>query len=158
MKRIIYVVLVGLVSLFLFGEEVRAGGFNLSSIGNLDTSGKQISQWWYSGSSPVLRGEAGAGASVTVNIDGSENSVSADESGNWSYDPGALSGGDHQIVLTSGGSTISFTLTMGAENVNWDAVESGSGEAMPAAGNPIPTAGLLIVAMALLYWGRKNLA
>jgi len=42
---------------------------------------------------------------------------------------------DHQVVLTSNGSNITFTLTTGVDNVNWDAVNSDSGsEALPAAG------------------------
>lgn len=142
---------------FMSTSYVLAGGFNLKSIGQLSTEGKQISHWWYSGSTPILTGEAEGGASVTVSIDGTESVVTADETGNWTYNPGELAAGDHQIVLTSGGSTITFTLTMGAENVDWTAVESGSGEALPAAGNGLPTIALLIFGVGMAALGRKFL-
>lgn len=119
----------------LLGTEVLASGFNLKSIGGVDTSGRQLSQWWYTGSSPVLIGEAGTGASVEIDIDGEKGSAVTDESGNWSYSSPSLSDGDHQIVLSNSESNISFTLTTGVDNVNWDAVNSDSGsEALPAAG------------------------
>ncbi len=157
MKRILMAFLVMFSMWFMSSSLVLAGGFNLKSIGQLSTEGKQISHWWYSGSTPILVGEAEGGASVTVSIDGTENVVTADEIGNWSYNPGQLADGDHQIVLTSGGSTITFTLTMGAENVDWTAVESGSGEALPAAGNTLPTVSLLILGVGMVIAGRKFL-
>ncbi len=117
------------------GNIVLAGGFNLKSIGGVDTSGRQLSQWWYTGSSPVFIGEAGAGASVEIDIDGEKGTVMADESGNWSYSSPALTDGDHQVVLTSSESNIAFTLTTGVDNVNWEAVNSDSDtESLPAAG------------------------
>jgi len=133
-KRIFFVFLIGTLLLFT-DNKVLAGGFNLTSIGGVDTSGRQLSQWWYSGSSPVFIGEAGAGASVEIDIDGEKGTAVADESGSWSYSSSALADGDHQVVLTSSESNITFTLTTGVDNVNWDAVNSDSGtEALPAAG------------------------
>lgn len=155
MKRILSIVLVATILWFTSSSQVWAGTFNLKSIGQLSTEGKQISHWWYSGSTPILSGEAAAGASVLVKVDGEENTVTADESGNWSFNPGNLGDGDHEIVLSSDGSNISFTLTMGAENVDWTAVESGSGEALPAAGNGLPTISLLIIGIGMVVWGRK---
>ena len=155
MNKIIGVIL-GMFCWLTATSLVQAGGFNLKSIGQLSTEGKQISHWWYSGSSPVLSGEAAAGANVLVKIDGEENTVSADESGNWSYNPGNLADGDHEIVLTSDGSNISFTLTMGAENVDWGSVESGSGEALPAAGTGWPTVVLLVFGVSTIAWAGKN--
>ena len=129
--------------LFLFsGNDVLAGGFNLKSIGSVDTSGRQISHWWYTGSMATMKGEAVAGDTITISIDGEEATATADGDGNWTYVPAALDGGDHEIILTSGGSTISFTLTMGASNVDWDAVGGGDTEALPAAGVFFPTLGL----------------
>lgn len=131
--------------LFLFTNgKVLASGFNLKSIGGVDTSGRQLSQWWYSGSSPVFIGEATAGASVEIDIDGEKKTTVADESGNWNYSTSALADGDHQVILTSSESTISFTLTTGVENVDWDAVNSDIGsEALPAAGIVWP--GLIMI-------------
>jgi len=133
-KKIFFSFLIGFLFLFT-GKIVLAGGFNLKSIGGVDTSGRQLSQWWYTGSNPVFIGEAGAGTSVEIDIDGEKGTAVADESGNWSYSASALTDGDHQVVLTSNGSNITFTLTTGVDNVNWDAVNSDSGsEALPAAG------------------------
>lgn len=128
---------------------VLAGGFNLKSIGEVDTAGKQIRQWWYTGTKPVLRGEASPGAAVTITVDGASVEINADSSGNWDYAvPIDLTNGDHKIELVSGGSKIDFTLTIGNDNVNWDAVSS-DGEALPAAGNLMPTAVLLIMGLVL---------
>jgi len=132
---------------FLFSGEVLAGGFNLKSIGQVDTSGRQLSQWWFSGSQAVFVGEASPGASVTVSIDGSESTATANESGEWSYSAPALSDGDHQVVLSSSGSNISFTLTTGVDNVNWDAVNSDAGT------TTLPTAGIIWPGLLLLMTG-----
>lgn len=138
-----------------------ASGFNLKSIGSVDTSGRQISHWWYSGSVPVFTGEAPSGSTVTISIDGSEGSVTAGGSNDWSYSPGSLSDGDHSVVITNNGSTINFTLTMGADNVNWDAVNSDANTStLPTVGFVFPTAllsmsglGLVVLAKAV---AKKN--
>lgn len=135
-----------IVICFTFSKEALAGGFNLKSIGQVDTSGRQISQWWYSGSQPVFVGEATPGASVSITIDGTEGTAIADESGNWSYAT-TLSDGDHQVMLASNGSTISFTLTTGVNNVNWDAVNSDAGT------STLPTAGIVWPGLLLLMTG-----
>lgn len=133
-KKIFFTFLFSGLFLFL-GTEVLASGFNLKSIGEVDTSGRQISQWWYSGSAPIFKGEAGAGSSVEIDIDGEKGTAVTDESGNWSYSSPSLSDGDHQIALSNSESKSNFTLTTGVDNVNWDAVNSDSGsEALPAAG------------------------
>lgn len=136
-----------LISLFIFStKDTLAGGFNLKSIGRVDTSGRQISHWWYSGSVATMIGEATAGDIITVSIDGQDGTTTADGEGNWTYTPASLDGGDHSVVLTSGsGSTIKFTLTMGAENVDWDAVGSGETETLPAAGVAFPTIALIML-------------
>ena len=142
--------------LFLFsGNDVLAGGFNLKSIGSVDTSGRQISHWWYTGSVATMNGEAAAGETVTVSINGTEATTTADSEGNWTYVLEALTDGDHEIKLTSGGSTISFTLTMGTENVDWDAVNSGGGETLPAAGVLFPTLGLSMIGGVFVLISKK---
>lgn len=135
----VFFVLIGLLIGFS-RNEVLASGFNLTSIGSVDTSGRQISHWWYSGSTPVLTGEAPSGSTVTISVDGSEGTVVADENNDWTYSPGTLSAGDHNVVITNNGSTISFTLTMGAENVDWEAVNSAAGTStLPTVGVIFPT-------------------
>ncbi len=154
-KKILLSLLVSVLFLFT-GNKVLAGGFNLKSIGGVDTSGRQLSQWWYTGSSPVFIGEAGTGASVEIDIDGEKGTAVADESGNWSYSSSALTDGDHQVLLTSSESTISFTLTTGVDNVNWDAVNSDSGtEALPAAGIIWPSLIVLLTGAGGIVGGGK---
>lgn len=154
MKKYFMFILIAILALSV--RTAWAGGFNLKSIGQVNTSGRQISHWWYSGSTPVMIGEAVAGSTVTISIDGTENTVTADGSGNWTYNPGSLADGDHAVILKSDGSTITFTLTMGANNVNWDAVGSGSGETLPAAGVAWPTI-ILLSSGGMLFLVAKKL-
>jgi len=138
-------VLVAFLLLFvIFGKQVWAGGFNLKSIGNVSTEGQQISHWWYSGLQPVLSGEALPGSEVTITVDETVRQINADSDGNWNFSgETTLTAGDHSIKLESEGSTISFTLTLGSENVDWEAVGAGAGESLPAVGVISPTLFLL---------------
>jgi hypothetical protein len=159
MKKNLLMVFV-LFSLFfgLKNTNVLASGFNLKSIGSVNTSGRQISHWWYTGSTPVMVGEAPSGSTIKVSVDGTEGSVVAGGSNDWSYSPGSLSSGDHNIVITNNGSTISFTLTMGVENVNWDAVNADAGTTtLPTVGIIMPTILLSSTGLGLVL-GAKKLA
>ncbi|MBI2464842.1 hypothetical protein HYV64_01750 [Candidatus Shapirobacteria bacterium] len=145
-----------LVMLLTSTSVAFASGFHLKLIGNADTGGRQISHWWYSSSKPVFSGEAMPGAAVVFDIDGSALEINADSSGNWNFaaqEP--LSDGDHQITITSDGSTIKFTLTIGNGNVNWDSVQNGSSETLPTVGTSLPTILLFITGVAGLSWGGK---
>lgn len=157
MKKI---VLVWYLVLALGTKSVWAAGFNLKSIGNVETGGWQISHWWYTANQPTFRGEATPGAAVTVTIDGTALEVNADSSGDWVFTPvTALGGGDHSVVIASSGSEIKFTLTTGSENVDWAAVEAGGGETLPAVGVTWPTImlmglGLITAVSGIKYWIR----
>lgn len=154
MKKLIILFLLFFLSIST--KNVFGGGFNLSSISQVNTSGKQISQWWYSGSNPIFKGETIVGSSVAISIDGTEAEAIVDGDGNWTYSPGGIIDGDHQIVLTSNGSIISFTLTTGVDNVNWDVVNSDDGNnALPAAGVFYPTAILMISGSGLFLLAKK---
>ena len=139
----------------LFAKTASAGGFNLKSIGPVNTDGQQISHWWYAGLTPTMNGEVVTGNTVTVSIDGVESAATVTDS-TWTYNPGALTAGDHTIILTSGGSTISFTLTLGTENVNWNAVGSGSAETLPTVGVILPTI-ILMSSSGLFFLVAKKL-
>jgi len=155
MKKIL-IVLWFLVCVVSFKGEVLASGFNLKSIGSVDTGGRQISHWWYSGINAVFNGEAPAGSVVTVSVDGSEGTATSDGNNNWSYSAGALSGGDHTVVISNNGSTINFTLTMGAENVNWEAVNADAGTTtLPTVGVVLPTVLLSTLGSGLLLAAKK---
>ena len=153
--RSIHIFLLIIFLSFFSSKSVLAGGFNLKSIGSVDTSGQQISHWWYTGSVATMKGEAVAGDTVIISIDGKETTVTADSEGNWTYTPETLSNGDHKVILTSSGSTINFTLSMGTENVDWDAVNSGGGKTLPAAGVLFPTLGLTTLGGMLVLISKK---
>jgi hypothetical protein len=153
-RLLMVVVLFGLLLSFK-NTNVLASGFNLKSIGSVDTSGRQISHWWYSGGVPSMTGEAPSGSTVTISVDGTEGTVTAGDGNTWSYSPGSLSDGDHSVVITNNGSTISFTLTMGAGNVNWDAVNSEAGKStLPTVGFVFPTALLSSVGLGLVVLAK----
>jgi hypothetical protein len=139
--------------------KVLASGFTLQSIGQSTVGGKQISKWSYTGSSPILKGEAVAASTVTISIDGTSATATADSSGNWTYNPGALIDGDHAIILTNNDSTIKFTLTTGATNLSADATATGSGtatgSALPVTGVSFPTIFLLLGGASLMLIARK---
>ena len=143
--------------LFGLGKTAWASGFVLTHIGNLSTSGRQINHWWYTGLNPTLRGEAVAGSQVDIGINSETYQVAADESGQWSFtSPVELGAGDHVVSLSNSGSTINFTLTLGAESVNWQAIEAGgSDESLPAAGVMLPTLLLSGLGGGLLLTGKK---
>lgn len=99
-----------LSSVFLFN--VSAASLTLTHIGALATNGMAYADWWYTGTNPTLRGAAGNGASVEVSIDGTETTVTADGSGNWSMAT-TMATGDYDISITSGSESYSFTLHTG---------------------------------------------
>lgn len=144
-----------LVIFFIFCPKISASGFGVTSIGGMATN-TSTRHWWYTGLNPIIKGIAQAGAVVDVNIDGTAQQINADGSGNWQIATSA-GAGDHAIALTSNGSTISFTLTLGKENVNWDAVGKQSGNTLPNSGIFVPTLLLGGGGTSLLWLGRKLL-
>lgn len=142
-----------LILFIYFGsEKVFASGFTLQSIGNSVTGGRQITKWWYTSSLPSFKGEASPGAEVVVTIDGNALQINADSSGNWSFTPvSPLAVGNHEITIASGGSTLSFVLSIGTEGVDWDAVEKGGAATLPATGITFPTIMAIGIAMAVMF-------
>lgn len=94
-------------------SSVFAAGLTLTHIGSLETSGNTYSEWWYTGTEPVLKGTAEASSTVTILVNGEEYTTTADESGNWTFYSESLTEGDHEITLSSGEETYSFTLHLG---------------------------------------------
>jgi len=149
-----------LLTIGLFSQRLCfASGFNLKSISQLNTDGRQISHWWYSGLQPVFHGEASPDSAVVADIDGQTAQINTDSSGNWDYQPvTALTAGDHQVSFTNSGGVIKFTLTLGSENVNWDSIDKeGSGSAMPTAGGIEPTLILIGGSLSALVIGKRFL-
>lgn len=156
MKQVFGWIVILLVFAFAGNGSVFASGFNLKSIGNSETGGRQITKWWYTGSQPTFKGEATPGAEVVVTIDGNALQVNADSSGNWSFTPvEPLTVGSHEVTITSGGSTLGFTLSIGTEGIDWNSVESGGMATLPASGIIFPTVLAIGVAMAATIGGAK---
>ena len=139
----------------IFNNSAFASGFVLKSIGSVETGGQQISHWWYTSTNPTFHGEAAANASIEADVDGNKQSITADSAGAWEYNPGSLTEGDHTVTFTSAGTTINFTLTLGVENVDWNAVGSGSASTLPATGNLTPTILLVLGGLGIIGLGGK---
>ena len=155
MRKIIFLVFLGWLTLN-GSKEVLASGFHISEISGVATSGLQLKHWWNTSLQPTFRGEALPGAEINITIDSDQRIINADSSGNWAYQPeAALGSGDHQIVFTSTGSTVDFTLTLGTDNVDWEKVGKGGGETLPTVGTSWPTIIMLILGGGLVVWGGK---
>ncbi len=151
--------LIAFLIFFLIPGSLYASGFNLKSIGGVNVDGKLYSQWYHTSLQPSMSGEAAAGSTVTINIDGTDYTTTAGDSSTWSWTPPeALSAGDHSVTLTNNESSISFTLTLGESDVNWDEVGSGGGEDMPTVGIAFPTIALLISGTAISGFFFKKFA
>jgi len=156
MKKLLPLLTLIVVLLFVVtSSKAFAGAFSLSSIGALSTAGKVYSHWWYTVANPVLTGTATAASEVIITVDGTANTVTADSNGTWSFGS-TLVDGDHTIVITSGGETLSFTLTIGS-NVP-ENIATMSGSAVPTTGTVELTLALGLLAAGSIYAGfRLNL-
>ena len=126
--------LTALFLLLLLPLTVSAGGFYLTKIGAMDVEGTAYPKYWYSGNNISFIGVAPANAVVSVNVDGTAATATADATGNWSYAT-TLEDGEHAIVLsTEAVSPYSFTLA-----INQDMPEGIGGGADPT---DMPVAGV----------------
>ncbi len=100
-----------LLTLSIFS--VLAADLSLTNIGALDTTGKTYSEWWYTGTLPILKGTAENSSSVGITINDEEFSTSTDASGAWSFYSEKLVEGDHSVSISSGSQTYAFTLHLG---------------------------------------------
>ncbi len=158
LKYINWIFTLAFTSIFLLTTPLfcQASGFNLTTIGNSSTQGRVIHQWWYSGNQPILRGEAEPNSPINIDIDGQIVQINADSSGNWDFATSALAPGDHLLNLTNNNSTISFTLTIGTESINWNEAGKNPPDTLPTVGNftstlAIITFGTLLLAFSLLF-------
>lgn len=101
------------IVLLTFVFTVSAASLSLTAIGSLSTEGAAYSEWWFSGVDPTISGTAGENADVVISVDGAEETVTADASGNWSYQ--VIGSDDTDVILTSGEESYSFTLHLGQE-------------------------------------------
>jgi len=152
----ILVAFVAAVAIFtLLISQVVASGFQLTSIGSVDTTGLQYSEWWYQSPNPTLSGVTSSGGTVEVSVNGSVATVTADGNGEWTTTTSTPEG-DHTITLTSNGSVITFTLHIGQTMPDNIATASGTGSStQPVAGNATPTMLLVMSGIAALVFGLK---
>lgn len=146
-----------LLIFFFFPLTVLAADFQLTYIGTLATEGKNYSQWWYSSPQLTLKGTGTVGVNVEIKIDEVNTSVTVDEDSLWAFTPaGALTEGDHQVILTSEGNTISFVLTIGEKSTgaSLDATTAPEATAsLPVAGNINYTLAVLILGGIFFFLG-----
>lgn len=135
-------------------DKVIASGFNLKSIGSIQTN-SLVSHWWYTSANPKLTGEALPTVAVDISIDGQTETVPTTSDGEWQYQPTKLTEGVHEVILKSGESTIQFKLTIGAASVDWDAVNKGPIDSLPVAGSVTTTWMLLTSSLMVVVLGGK---
>lgn len=157
--RVFLSLLISIVFLFTFSTNILAGGFSLESIGALDLQGTTYSHYWYTGTNATLSGTAPANSAVTIGVDGTSSSLTADASGSWSH-PLSLTAGDHTIALSAASVTpYTFTLTIGEPPADIGGITA---PASPSAGVGYPTiilalAGVFLLGSSMIF-ARKAFA
>ena len=125
----------------IFISSVLASGFQLKTIGALDVDGVTTNHIWYTNGNITFTGIAIPNSEIEVSVDGTIQKINADSSGNWIF-RASLAEGDHNLVFTSGGSSISKTLTVGNVPENIGSLPKAS---TPTVGNIYPTMILLLL-------------
>src|SRR3990167_5924554 len=90
-----------------------AGSGLVSQIGGA-TFVQGAKQFWVTSAKPTFSGITTAGSAVSGTVGTETVAATADASGNWSWTPAADLAGDNAVTITSGATTASFTLTIGA--------------------------------------------
>lgn len=152
MYKINITILVFFLWYIVFPGKIFAGTFRLVSIGNMKTYAANYGHWWYTSPQPVITGSAMANAAVTVDVDSSVSTVNANANGDWSFTPTTLNTGDHAIKLSSGGSTISFTLTIGEAPGN---ISAPAESTTPVAGNSTPLLLVTTLGAGIIFMGLR---
>ncbi len=85
----------------------------VTQIGNDTITSQSFTEWTYTSANPVLQGTANPNETVTITIDGTATTITADSNGNWNLTPSSLAAGTHSISIVQGDSTKSFSLIIG---------------------------------------------
>lgn len=113
MKRLSRILV--LLAIFFGVSTSQALALTIDSIGVTSVPNGTTTSWYYQGSNPAFSGTADPSAQVSVSINGTAATTTADSSGNWTYTPTTLGAtGTYPIVLTSGTDSISFSLDITA--------------------------------------------
>lgn len=143
LKKIVYKFLTPL-GVFIFSAlfalglstgSVYAGSGLVSSIGGA-TFIQGASHFWVTSAKPAFSGITTASGTVSGTVGSQSVSATADASGNWSWTPATDLSGDNAVSITSGATTVSFTLTIGALP---ESIASSSAGSLAPAGSTFPT-------------------
>jgi hypothetical protein len=106
---------INVVAMVLLGLTVTpafAATLQLYSIGNSVVTGKTFTTFAHTGLNPVFTGSASANTQVNIALNAATNKVTSDDSGAWVFTPTTLVAGVHEVVISSGTETKSFSLTI----------------------------------------------
>lgn len=112
MQRIIYILVIFLVVFATSTQVAFAAALKLTKIGESTTEGQTFRSWVYQGLNPKLQGVATPDAQVSITLNSANNKVTADATGDWSFQPTTLIAGQHDVLIGSDGEEIAFTLTI----------------------------------------------
>lgn len=150
-KRLAAFISIVVFSLFS-AVPVLAGSGLVSTVGGA-TFIQGAKHFWVTSATPTFSGVTTAGAKVSGTVGAQTVSATADGTGNWSWTAAALSG-DSAVSITSGATTASFTLTIGALPAN---IASSSAGSLAPAGSISPTILFLAGGSCLILLGSFGL-
>jgi hypothetical protein len=160
-KFFISTVLLLLLFPLLFVKKVSAASLKITGLGPIDVSGLDLGgslkNYTYSGGTFELTGLASPSATVSILIDDSTQTATADAEGGWTNLVSSLTEGRHQFNLESGAETLDFVLTIGdsteatGSTTSTEAIASASDGTLPQAGSTTTT--IIFLALAMLSIG-----
>jgi hypothetical protein len=100
------------VLLSLTATPAFAATLQLYSIGNSVVTGKTFTTFTHTGENPTFTGSASANTQINIALNAATNKVTSDDSGAWVFTPTTLLAGAHDVVISAGTETKSFTLTI----------------------------------------------
>jgi hypothetical protein len=158
MKRtlIVFVSLLLILPL-IFAKKVSAASLEITALGTMDVSdlnlGSSLKSYTYSGGTFELTGLASPSAIISVTVDDTTQTATADEEGGWSTLISSLAEGQHQFDLSSEGESLDFVLTVGLNATEEAETESAttSSETLPEAGSTLTS--MIFLAFAMLSVG-----
>ncbi len=141
----------------LFSKKVLAAALQITGLGTMDVTGLDLGgnlkTYTYSGGTFEMSGLASPSAIISVTIDDSTQTATADTAGSWSTLISALTAGEHQFDLSSAAENLDFVLTVGSTGTT-----SGETARVATTSSTLPTAGstttsILFFALAMLSVG-----
>lgn len=142
-----------LAAIFFTTKQVFAGSGLVSSIGEA-TFVQGAGHFWVTSARPTFSGITTAGNQVSGTVGSQSVTATADASGNWSWAPTSDLSGDNPVTITSGATTATFTLTIGALPEN---IASASANTLAPAGNTTPTIVFLLFGFILILIGSRGI-